>query len=143
MKGPETFFFQVWHFDFFLLELLPKEYECASLLPSSHQLNEGTPIPSIKFKVLFYLITVSSSVDPLVFFPGDEDSLELRASFPLALGEWGSCLRTFEMRGTLSLVKQLGTQNNIQTGPLVMYMILVSTTFSRSTLSPKYFPKLN
>ena len=100
-------------------------------------------MPSIKFKVLFYLITLSSSVDPLVFFPGDKDSLELCASFPLALGEWGSCLRAFEVRGNLSLVKQLGTQNNIKTGPLVMYMILASTTFSCSTLSPKYFPKLN
>lgn len=88
-------------------------------LPCAQQFNEGS-IASIKFRVLFYLITLSSSIDPLVCFPGDYDSLELCANFLLALGHW----KTTWNRGFWSekSLKQIGIQSNIKREFLFMHI---------------------
>lgn len=87
----------------------------------------ASSIPGI---FLFYLITLSSSVDPLVCLQGMKTAWCCApVSHSSGAGGEAAWDRSFWNERNL----ELGTQSNVNTGILIMSMILISTVSSCST----------
>lgn len=115
------------------------------LLPSLHQFNEGYFNYIHKTQRFIWLDCPIFFCKPFSMLFSGLRQCGAVCRFPLVSESLGKLPEAgaSEMIGALNFVKQLGTQSSIKAGLLIMHIILISTTSSRSAFSPQYYTKRN